>query len=238
MPLWFWLALGGVALVAFAMKKGLISDLTGLAQAAIGNPESFAASLPSAARPYADIILQVAQEKGVDPYIIAAIGQQESRWGQALRPAGPTGTGDFTPRTWTTPSMPPDGKGWGRGLMQLDYNVYGNSVDWADPLTNVRLAADHILNSVNYFTSMPSGTVELSGTAASRRGVGPGSYPDVRPLADNALSNAVIAAYNTGDRNVLMSLAVGQNPDVTTSGGSYASNALNNALTWARNFLA
>ncbi len=72
----------------------------------------------------------------------------------------------------------------------------------------------------------PSKTVTLSASQASKRGVAAGQYPDPRPLTGELLGRAVIAAYNTGEGNVLMSVACGKDPDVTTTRANYASAAL------------
>lgn len=217
-------------MLVVAVKKGLISDITGAAQAAFDDPDSFTGSLPSDARPYADLILQVAQEKGIDPYLIAAIGHNESRWGLALTPQGPNGT---------------SADGQDRGLMQLNRRVYGDDVAWYDPLTAIRLGADHILRSQGFFTgkgtiagTTDGTTVSIGATSAAKRGVAPGEYPDPRPLEGELLTRAVVAAYNTGDGNVLMSVAAGKDPDTTTTSGVYASSALNTALQWAKSFFS
>lgn len=220
---------GGVAYLLFRNRVGLNMIADQIVQA--GRETMFAWSLPDNAQPYAEIILDVAKQKKLDPFLIAAIGQKESRWGDALRPPGPGGTGDWTARNWTTENgvlyaMPPDGQGWGRGLMQLDWWWYrkdfANGLDWADPYENIAKGADRLVDAVKYFSSKPSTPyVTLSATNASRRGVSPGQYPDPRPLSGELLNQAAIAAYNTGNANVLMSVAVGVSPDVTTAGAPY-----------------
>ena len=227
-PLWKIVAgtavAGGALYLAIKGKKGAVD----LAERIIaeGRDLAFQWSLPSQAQPYSEVILSASRLKGVDPFLIAAIGYKESLWGQALTPPGPGGTGDFTPRNWTPTPMPPDGLGWGRGLMQLDYHWYrdqfAKGLNWADPFQNVVAGAERYLEAVTYFSSMPKTPgVTLSAYAAERRGVPPGVYPDPRPLAGSLLNRAAIAAYNTGISNVLMSLAAGVDPDVTTAGAPY-----------------
>lgn len=231
-----------------------LEDLTGRI---VGDSkeEAFAAALSPEARPYAALILQVAREKNIDPFLIAALGQRESGWGKYLKfsangpgGAGPSGTGDWAPRSWTSTSMPPDGLGWGRGLMQLDFNVYKDAfaqgLDWRDPEQNIRAAASNLLaaqQTLGRQVAIPgiadgNGTVTLSPSAATKRGVPAGPYPDPRPLAGETLAMATLAAYNTGAANVLMSVASGRDPDSTTTGGDYASNALETAMAYAANF--
>lgn len=122
---------------------------------------------------------------------------------------------------------------WGRGIMQTDYAVQYDWVsthDWRDPSVNIQRAAEILLQKKSFFEGnsavkgLTDGSrVYLSEKAATRpeRNVAPGYYPDPRPLSGDALEEAMIAAYNTGEGNVLMSLAVGLSPDVTTAGGEY-----------------
>ena len=62
--------------------------------------------------------------------IVAGIGSQESGWGTSalLHPNGPSGTGDNKPRSPKPPlrpaTMPTDGLGFGRGLMQIDWDAH------------------------------------------------------------------------------------------------------------------
>src|SRR3990170_7025042 len=79
--------------ILFFMKRREISDLASAALDS-ANDELFRLSLPSSAQPYASIIKRVSSETGMDPFILAAIGERESRWGNALHPRGPAGTGD------------------------------------------------------------------------------------------------------------------------------------------------
>jgi hypothetical protein len=69
-----------------------------------------------------------AQKIGVDPVVVGGIGSRESRWGLINRPLGPAGTGDFSPRRFPTAfrtgALPPDGGGYGRGLMQIDFDAF------------------------------------------------------------------------------------------------------------------
>lgn len=93
---------------------------------------------------------------GVDSCLVLGVLEREGRCGATLKPSGPGGTGDWTPRSWThigpdgvaykdqegaatryhllPPSkdggpllcMPADGLGWGRGIMQIDYGDPSN----------------------------------------------------------------------------------------------------------------
>lgn len=95
----------------------------------------FLVSIPSEARQYADIILRVAKEQGVDPMIIVALGQHESRWGQAL---DNDGKGD---------------NGHGHGIMQIDdrsHLAWLDSHNWRDPYTNVTYGAQVFKQAYSY----------------------------------------------------------------------------------------
>jgi Putative peptidoglycan binding domain len=101
--------------------------------------------LEAAAR-YGATVVAAAGDFGLPPAVIVALGSRESRWGLALSPKGPTGTADPTPRPFlgphrTTP-LPPDRQGFGRGLMQVDYDrhEFARSGPWHEPDANVRHA--------------------------------------------------------------------------------------------------
>jgi hypothetical protein len=127
---------------------------------------------------YESFIRQAAAKYSVPVALLAAIGARESGWGSLLTPPGPAGTGDFTPRSGT---LPPDGGGWGRGLMQIDYESYAfaRTGNWKDPLSNIM-----------------EGALILSGDIATIKAARPG-------LSGMALLQAATAAYNAGTRNVL-----------------------------------
>ena len=200
-----------------------------------GKEYLFQAALPSRAQPYADLIIQVARETGVDPFVIFAIGDRESLWGQAL---DANMTGDHTARAsppWPYP-MPPDGMGWGRGIMQVDYprNTREGS-DWRDPLTNIRLGVKLYQEKLAEVQAAPSGNWNLTPTQAAKLGVPVGTYPALAVPADLA-PQAALAAYNAGTSNVRMAysvaMAMGLDPqsawDALTTGGDYSADA------WAR----
>lgn len=215
---------GALALLLFR-RKDVVLALDATKEAA------FKLALPSHAKPYGDIILTAAKRTGVSPFIIYAIGDQESRWGDALTPKGPGGTGDFTARSWGSSPTPPDGLGWGRGIMQIDFNAHKDWIqknNWRDPLTNVMKGLEVYTAARSYFSSKPKTPyVTLTGNEATRRGVPEGkTYPDVRPLSGNALIEASLAAYNTGSMNVLRNLAAGKSPDFTTTHGNYSKSLL------------
>jgi soluble lytic murein transglycosylase-like protein len=134
------LGLLGLGVLVFMNRKTLSS----IASAAIDivNDEIFSLSIPRAARPYADVIKQVAQETGVDPFLIVALGDQETRWGTIYGANGTTG-----------PSII-GADGTGHGLMQIDSGTWGawlDANDWEDPYTNIKKGAEIFLEDLDYF---------------------------------------------------------------------------------------
>ena len=103
--------------------------------------------LPSALA-FKDLIEQAAADNSVPPDIVAAIGSVESAWGTSalMQPNGPAGTGDRKPREPNPPqrpgSMPPDGLGFGRGLMQIDWDAhdFARTGNWQDAGANIGFA--------------------------------------------------------------------------------------------------
>jgi Putative peptidoglycan binding domain len=99
-----------------------------------------------AAARYGASIVAAAGDFSLLPGVIVALGSRESRWGLALSPKGPTGTGDLTPRPFLGPHrerpLPPDGRGFARGPMQLDFDAheFARSGLWHEPDANVRHA--------------------------------------------------------------------------------------------------
>lgn len=99
---------------------------------------------------YGGIIERVAVRYGILPSIIAGLGSRQSGWGLDLLPVGPDGCSDFAPRLHRTAerpgTLPEDGDGFARGLMQLDYDRHdiARSWDWRDPEANVEAACKAI----------------------------------------------------------------------------------------------
>jgi soluble lytic murein transglycosylase-like protein len=227
---WLWVALGaaGVAYLIYKNKETIVS--LGTDALAAGKELYFQATLSSDAQPYSDIILAVARDTGIDPFLIYAIGEQESRWGDALSPPGPGGTGD---------------SGHGHGIMQIDDRSWGSwlaSNDWTDPETNIRKGVEILKQALAFFSSNASipgytnGSLVSIDKSADRLGVAPGQYPDPRPLSGDALTAAALAAYNAGAGSVLMALAAGLSPDVVTANGRYSDMAMNRAAETASTF--
>lgn len=168
--------------------------------------------LPNAALPYADFIAEAAASTGIDPLLIAAVGDHETRWGWATGyvPQGdPAGTGDWTPRSvssWGT-AMPPDGLGWGRGLMQLDYGAQAawhaaNPGAWADPRRNILRGAQILREAQDFFRA--------------------------QGVTGDLLTRATLAAYNNRyyAPGIWAYMQRGQDPDAGTTRGAYSQEVL------------
>jgi hypothetical protein len=165
--------------------------------------------LEAAAR-YGATIVAAAADFGLAPAVIVALGSRESRWGLALSPRGPTGTNDFMPRPFTgrhrDGPLPADGRGFGRGLMQVDYDghAFARSGPWHEPDANVRYACEVLL---------------AFRPVLRRRTV----------LHGDALLRAMLAAHNCGLDNVLRAARHGLDLDFYTAGRDYAREILNRA---------
>ncbi len=142
--------------------------------------------------------------------LLAGSGSGESGWGLRLKPPGPEGTGDFLPRRFPTRfrkgSLPPDGGGFGRGLMQIDYDAhpFARSNGWRDPMANVHYGASVLAEALAWL----DGRTQLP--------------PD-------RLLRAAVAAYNCGAGNVLRAIGEGLDVDYFTAGRDYSKNVFDRA---------
>jgi peptidoglycan hydrolase-like protein with peptidoglycan-binding domain len=173
------------------------------------NNASLVAQLNEATK-YKGSIDAVAAQTGLQPPLVGGIGSRESNWGLALKPAGPGGTGDFAQRRFPTQfrngALPPDGGGYGRGLMQIDFDAqeFARTGNWQDPVQNIQTGCK-ILASYR----------DLIGRKTSLTGV--------------ALLQAAVAAYNSGPGHVLSAIQNGQDVDFFTAGRNYSKDVLNRA---------
>jgi hypothetical protein len=165
--------------------------------------------LEAAAR-YGATIIAAAADFGLPPALIVALGSRESRWGLALSPKGPTGTADHAPRPFLgehrTMPLPPDGLGFGRGLMQIDHDLheFARRGPWHEPDANVRYACSVL---VGFRPILRRRTV----------------------LHGAALTRAALAAYSCGLENVLRAVRYGLDLDFYTVGRDYSREVLNRA---------
>jgi hypothetical protein len=164
----------------------------------------------NAALTFKALIDAAAAKIGVPSVVIAGIGSRESGWGRSNRPPGPAGTGDFAPRKFPTAfrtgPLPPDGGGYGRGLMQIDFDAFpfARTGNWKDPEANINTGCNVL-----------KAAMDLLGSKTS--------------LTGRDLLQAAIAAYNCGAGNVLSAIRGGHNVDFFTTGRNYSSDVLNRA---------
>jgi hypothetical protein len=165
--------------------------------------------LEAAAR-YGATIVAAAGHFGLPPAIIVGFGSRESRWGLALSPKGPAGTADLTHRPFLgahrDDPLPPDRRGFGRGLMQIDYDAheFARSGPWHEPDANVRYACGVLIE----FRPVLRRHTVLHGAGLLR---------------------AMLAAYNSGLDNVLRAARQGLDLDFYTAGRDYSRDVLNRA---------
>jgi hypothetical protein len=261
------IGLGAFALyMLFSNRSAIVSTGSRLVSNAVdfAKVAVFKAAVPTVIGPYAGLILAAAQKYSVDPFALAAIMYRESRGGTAAphyRPLGPGGTGDFTPRKGTgvghqyanpATGLPPDGGGWGRGLMQIDYGVH---IDWMkaggkwwDAETNINKGAEVLAEKYRYFKNGPGPDITVESWRVTRGkpeyGIQPwqvkfprsGPWPtkvrDVRPLSGQQLLEASIAAYNVSYTGVLQALGLGLPAEAGTSGQDYVTSFLKLVAGW------
>jgi len=247
---WYGLLIGGGALSTaiayyFMSQKGpeLVNAASDL--------ETFRARLPARLARWADYMHASGLKYGVSPWLLAGIMERESNGGDALKPKGdPGGTGDFFSRKGTgagwkyadpRTGLPPDGKGWGRGLMQIDYGVNYDWITknaWWDPRVNIDWSANRISENMLYFQRSPGAPIKIDSwrvyTGIVRDGkvlvqpwstkygmTSTGPFPDPRPLTGAKLVEASLAAYNAGVGGVLQAVAAGLPAQAATTGQDY-----------------
>jgi hypothetical protein len=127
-----------------------------------------------------------------------------------LKPRGAEGTIDLAPRPfarpWREDPLPPDGLGFGRGLLRIDYDAheFARTGAWQDPAANIRQGCQMLTDAR---------------AVLRRRTV----------LHGRALLRGALAAYNCGINNVLHALRQGFDLDFYTSGRDYSRDVLSRA---------
>lgn len=101
--------------------------------------------------------------------------------------------------------------GHGRGLMQIDDRSNATWVansNWGDAYINISMGASVLKAKAQYLA--------------------------LRGVSSDQLLRASVAAYNTGEGNVLKSLRAGLDPDTTTADGNYSTRVIDHfAATYA-----
>jgi len=239
---WPFLALGAGTLVLAIWKFSTLKKGANVILATVKDA-AFTAIIPASARPFANIIQSEAARINVSPFVLVSIGIRESQWGDALRPRGPGGTGDFAarhysssrvaalgntiklvtvlPSGWSTGGLtgpwyiPADGQGWGRGLMQIDVAAHQ---DWLRT-HDWRDPAQNI----RYAADVLASNIAYFSRASTAQN-------DPRPLTGTTLLHASLAGYNRGPGNVLADMEKGLDIDANTTGRNYGGAVLNAAL--------
>lgn len=162
-----------------------------------------------AAKSFMESIQEGAIRAGVPECIIWGIGSRESGWGLYLRPKGPGGSGDFlsrpTPKPWRPGRAPEDGHGFGRGLMQIDYDAhdFARTGDWTNPEANILYGANVLKENLRYFRN--------------------------RNTDHGRVLECAVAAYNCGPRNVINAIKSGRPADYFTTGRNYSADVFSRA---------
>ena len=181
-------------------------------------PTTFALNDPSMlanlaeANKFRSFVDEAANKFGIQPSIIAGIASVESDWGLGNRPpgSGPAGTGDFAKRGFPTQfrsgPLPPDGGGFGRGLMQIDYDAheFARTGNWRDARENIF-----------YGCQVLTGNMKFLKTKTGRDG--------------RELLRLAIASYNCGAGNELKAFQQGLGVDFFTTGRNYSQKVLDRA---------
>ncbi len=177
---------------------------------AISSTDSAMLAHAAAANNFKQFIQSAAQQFGFQLAIICGIGSRESGCGLLLKAPGPAGTGDFAPRKSTKPfrpgPLPPDGGGYGRGLMQIDFDAFpfAQTGNWQDPQANIHFGCQVLHNNFVFLSNHTSlqGLMLLRGT---------------------------IAAYNCGAGNVRNAVQQSRDVDFFTAHSNYSADVLNRA---------
>lgn len=151
---------------------------------------------------------------GVPESVIFGIGSRETRWGGDPRMR--SGTGDTIKRKPRPPlrpgALPPDGLGFGRGLLQIDWDAheFARTGRWRDAEANIRYG----------------GQVLAECRSVLRRRV-------VGLATERGMLRAMVAAYNCGAGNVSKAIGSGRDVDFFTHGRDYSRDVLARA-GWAQ----
>lgn len=141
---------------------------------------------------------------GLNTSVIFGIGYRESLWGHALDKSW---TGDYIQRRPTKDrpgTLPPDGMGFGRGLMQIDYDAhpFARGSLWRDDERNIAYGCKVLAGNVAYFNKR---------------------HPS---LSVNTRLRMAVAAYNCGPRRVENAFDTGKDIDFFTAHRNYSAEVI------------
>ena len=175
---------------------------------------------------YKLIIEEAAERFRFQSCIIAGLGSRESHWGLALFPPGPEGTGDLKTRIFTKPfrnsPLPPDGLGFGRGLLQIDfdYHEFARTGNWKDPMENIFYGVKLLFDNRNFLRLPLRDPV---------KGHHPVQGQQKYDLNQRQLLRATLSSYNCGLGKVRKTIDRGYDIDLFTTGRNYSQDILNRA---------
>lgn len=172
---------------------------------------------------YISIIEVAAGKYKFQPSVIVGIMSRESACGLSLRPQGSAGIGDGVPRAKEHPyhndeGWPTDGfKGFGRGLMQIDYDwhEFARGDRWKNPEQNIFYGCEVLLGCLS---AVSHRLVSMSNEWAT-------PWCQSKEL----LFRIGLAAYNCGTKKSLDAVKEGKDMDFYTSGGDYSQDILSRA---------
>lgn len=203
-------------------------------------PLKLASALPKGSEYLSDICEKVAPQGGVSPYLLLGILYAESNFGQALKPVGPAGSGDFIARP-TSPdrdkrmaSNPLPGvvkKTLAEGIKAR--KIAGPCEAWV-PTTNgwgcglfqIDYEAHYEFCKSGQWTDPEKACAYAVGILKSARASLMKSLPN---LKGTDLDRAMIAAYNAGAGRVSKFLKEGKSLDDCTFHPGYVDKICNKA---------
>ena len=257
---WLFLAGGGAILTSLILGRKRIAVTVSKLYEEAGRA-AFAAVLPSRARPYLDALLDAGREFDVSPFTIYGLIDRESLWGDYLKPRGPAGVGDITPR-WKTEDEIARAYPWARAMNLITGKTRmrdrgGQSVTefevappkaggaayagWGFGLGQLDFASfkDWIESGAwkDPTANIRKSTARLSNAIRFfKLPKGTTVVGDPRPLEGRALLAASLSAYNAGETAVLKAIAQEKAPDSVTTGKDYARNSMARADAVADKF--
>lgn len=161
------------------------------------------------------LLLNQRKSSVITSAVIAGLVSRESAWGMTLKPPGPAGTGDWMPRrtrrAGRTGPMPPDGLGYGRGLIQIDYDSheFARTGQWGDAQANLGYGITYLFQ------------LEEQIRQATR-------------ASGYTLLRGILAAFNAGPGRVIRRIQDGLDPNQLTTGRDYSRDVLGRAQWFER----
>lgn len=205
---------------------------------------TLASPLPKGAEYLADVVEQVAATGGISPYLLLGILHAESAFGTALKPKGPTGSGDFFPR----PCNPDRDKrmkaaplpGVQRQTLKDGIparKIAGPCDAWVPTTTGWGCGLFQIDYEAHYEFTKSGKWTDPTAACAYAVGILKSARASLKKLAPTLagadLDRAMIAAYNAGAGRVAKMLASGKTLDDATFHPGYHTKIMKKADEFA-----